>query len=351
LTAARTIATIRCPQRLNDGVSGAAAYSAGRTEIQVKQEPGTSEISMSDAGATVHHPDWQTSAQNRIAELKVSGQLMTLDTGLFCLFQAPAPAADDRSGLPGVRISLPPGPAGRPEAVQISTFRNDGWMHGSNSAALIRVTDGPAQVLVTVYQSPSAPPQAAPRLQVMRLSTEPSVAPPALQRAAAVTSDDAEVLAHVQRTGDVPGRIGEWVGTRGSGLFIEGFSLMLRNGLNPGDIEYQAVLGRGWRSPWYEGGKFCGSRGMALPLLGLNVQLKGTAAKTHECSYSATFIDGSAIGPVLAGVPCETENLAALEAFQLVIHHRGAAGVRTGRTKPAAAGKLARDRVTRSRSR
>jgi hypothetical protein len=36
-------------------------------------------------------------------------------------------------------------------------------------------------------------------------------------------------------------------------------------GAQTGDIEYQAVLGRGWLSPWIEGGKFCGSRGMALP--------------------------------------------------------------------------------------
>ena len=82
-------------------------------------------------------------------------------------------------------------------------------------------------------------------------------------------------MAHVQRTGDMPGKIGEWVGTRGSRQWIEGFSLTPRDGIKPADIEYQAVLGRGWLSPWIEGGKFCGSRGMALPLLGLKVRLKG----------------------------------------------------------------------------
>ena len=85
------------------------------------------------------------------------------------------------------------------------------------------------------------------------------------------------------------GKIGEWAGTRGSRQWIEGFSLTPRDGIKPPDLEYQAVLGRGWLSPWIEGGKFCGSRGMALPLLGLKVRLKGGAAKTHECSYSATF--------------------------------------------------------------
>jgi hypothetical protein len=39
---------------------------------------------------------------------------MTLGAGLFCAFRAPgSPAPDDRSGLPGVRISLPPGPVGQ----------------------------------------------------------------------------------------------------------------------------------------------------------------------------------------------------------------------------------------------
>jgi hypothetical protein len=91
------------------------------------------------------------------------------------------------------------------------------------------------------------------------------------------------------------------------------------------DLEYQAVLGRGWLSPWIEGGKFCGSRGMALPLLGLNVRLKGDAAKTHECTYFASFVDGSSVGPVPAGEACQADSLAALEAFQIVLRRRGAA--------------------------
>ena len=33
-------------------------------------------------------------------------------------------------------------------------------------------------------------------------------------------------------------------------LWSEGFCLSPRNRLTPADIEYQAVLGRGWMSPW-----------------------------------------------------------------------------------------------------
>ena len=299
---------------------------------------------MSEADTRVPRPPAAGAAareggvQNRIAELKVSGHLMTLDTGLFCVFQAPgSPAANERSGLPGVRISLPPGPAGRPEVVKISTFRDDGWMNSSDAAALVRVAEGPAQVLVTVYQSPMAPPETAPRLQVMRLGAEqgadtrvPGVA--AGQVAGAVPPEDSDVVVHVQGIGDRPGKIGDWAGTRGNRQWIEGFSIAPRDGLKPEDIEYQAVLGRGWLSPWIEGGKFCGSRGMALPLLGLKVRLRGNAANTHECSCSATFVDGSAVGPVPGGETCEAESLAALEAFQLVIRRRSGANV-SGRAR------------------
>jgi hypothetical protein len=200
-------------------------------------------------------------------------------------------------------------------------------MKSAESAALIRVSEGPAQILVTVYQANSAPSEAAPRLRVVRLGggadrgPRVDIAAQPEPNTAAMTG--AEVIAHVQRIGDVAAKIGDWIGQRGSRLWIEGFSLTPSDGVKSADVEYQAVLGRGWLSPWFEGGKFCGSRGMALPLLGLKLRLKGKAVKTHECSYAATFVDGSSVGPVMADHPCEAKSLAALEAFQIVIRRRG----------------------------
>lgn len=281
---------------------------------------------------------------NRVAELKVSGHLMTLDTGIFCIFHAPGGLlTDDGSGLPGVRISLPPALAGRADGVRISTFRPDGWLDFFDGAALVRVEQGPAQVLVTVYQSQSAAPETAPRLQVLRLTPDgaPTARPaeaaagPAAPPARPTPAGRVDVVAHIQRTGDTGGEFGTWVGTKGSGSWIEGFAINPPEGLGPQDLEYQAVLGRGWLSPWIEGGKFCGSRGMALPLLGMNVRLKGDAAKTHECSYFASFVDGTSVGPVPGGEPCQADSLAALESFQIVLRPRGMAAA--GRAPAAAA--------------
>jgi len=282
-------------------------------------------------------------ASSRIAELQVTAHLMSLETGLFCVFQTPgSPLPDDATGLPGVRITPAPGFAGRPEAVSVSTFREDGWLNGT--AALVRVTDGSAQILVTIYQHKGQ--DAAPRLQVLRLSAEPTAADGhgvvdgAVQKRAAGAAGSSEplanpeVMAHIQRAGDVTCSIGDWLGVKGSRQWVEGFGLAPTNGVALADIEYQAVLGRNWLSPWVEGGKFCGSRGMALPLLGLKVRLKGAAAKAFECSYAATFVDGTAVGPVNGGEACESESLAALESFQIVIQPRGG---KTAAAKPSAA--------------
>ncbi len=284
--------------------------------------------------------------RQRVTELNVSGHLMTLDTGLFCILQTAAKAVDAGSGLPGVRLSVPPGAGSRPDSVQISSFRADGWLSGFGDAALVRVTNGPAQLLVTVYQGPAGE-HTAPNLQVLRLLEGPASAAnpqaPAANPQAPPAPDAAgqkvmDMVAHIQGRGDVGALLGDWLGERGSKRWIEGFAVSPAHEVPPQDIEYQAVLGRGWLSPWAEGGQFCGSRGMALPVLGLRLRLRGASAQSHECSYSATFTDGTEIGPVSAGEACEAESLAPMEAFHVEIRPRGSAAKAPAKAeaKPAA---------------
>ncbi|MBV8576920.1 MAG: hypothetical protein JOZ58_18015 [Acetobacteraceae bacterium] len=245
----------------------------------------------------------------------------------------------------------------------ISSFRPDGWLNTKDDAALVRVASGPAQILVTIYQSRAQKPESAPRLQVLRLSgdsQQPQSGPAQILRGpgagrvtpteasgAQAATRDADIVAHVQRTGDVGAAFGEWIGKPGSRFWIEGFSVAPRSGPVPSDIEYQAVLGRDWLSPWVDGGKFCGSRGMALPLLGLRIKLKGGAAEQYECSYSATFVDGSEIGPVPAGEACQAASLAPLEAFKVVLTPKSRGGLDTG-PRTVEAGLQARPRVAKS---
>ncbi len=283
-------------------------------------------------------------SDQRLTELRVSASMMQLDAGLYCVVVAPSPHAEAHTGLPGLRITQAPGVAGRPEAVTIRTFSPDGWMTGFGDAALVRVTGGPAFVLLTIYQAPGNGVETAPHLQVLPLMGDvvpPAMLPGTAQRGA-IASDalpgaakKVDVVAHVQTRGDVGVVFGEWLGERGSGKWIEGFAIAPTAGVALGDIEYQVVLGRGWMSPWAEGGQYCGSRGMALPILGFRVRLKGVAAEQFELRYSASFIDGKASGPVAAGEPCESESLAAVEALLIEIAPIGGFVAAAAKAKPA----------------
>ena len=310
--------------------------------------------------------DQKPQAQKIVTELKVSANLMTLDAGLFCIFNAPGSALPDAgTGLPGVRVSAPPGPVFHPEAVTITGFRDDGWLGGWNGAALVRVTRGPAQILVTIYQAPNSTGE-APKLQILRLAESGALPPlgmpqPAQQArpapqaanapapvaapapraaipapaaipqntpAAAAQSDadaarSAEIVAHVQGRGDVLTKLGEWMGKPDSRAWIEGFAVSPKGGVGPGDVEYQAVLGRGWLSPWAEGGQYCGSRGMSLPILGLRMRLRGEAAERFDCVVEASFVDGTKVGPLDNGEPCQAESMSPLEAFRIQLIERG----------------------------
>ena len=293
-----------------------------------------------------------TAASQMITELKVSAHLMTLDAGLFCVFNSPgAPPPDAATGLPGVRLSAAPAPAGSGGTVDISGFNPGGWLGGGNGAALVRVTGGTAPVLVTIYQDPSGQ-QDAPKLQVIRLTEAGAEGPAAARPAdpapnpaeAPPQGKDIEVAAHIYGRGDVAGRLGRWMGERGSKRWIEGFGLIPNSGVAASDIEYQAVLGRNWQSPWSEGGQFCGSRGMSLPILGLRVRLRGAAAKTHRLSVSAAFVDGTEVGPVSDGEACEAPSLSPLEAFQVMLEPLKQAQAPAANTplQPAAAPKRGR---------
>ncbi len=263
----------------------------------------------------------------KVQELKVTGHLMALPPGLFCFVNELNPGAAMHNGMPGVRVSPPPIGG---QNVEISGFRSDGWLSAEGDAVLVRIKNQPAQVLVTIYQLANMP-DASPKLQVRQLLGEAHIAanappPPAANAAPPepqAAQEPANIVAHIQSRGDVGTKFGEWLGEKGSQNWVEGFAITAPDGINPSDFTYQAVLGRGWLSPWVDAGQYCGSRGMALPLLGLRIRLSGEAAEQYEISYSATFIGGASCGPVGNDETCEAETLAPLESFQIVLTPRG----------------------------
>ncbi len=273
--------------------------------------------------------------------LGVSSRLIRLDPGLFSLNMMPVSISpkDREQGLPALRASLPPGPPGRREMVNISTFRGDGWMTAGDEPTLFRVLPGGAEVLVTLYWSANDPGAAPPPLMLVRLNAdaaaqgqfdtksgglghEPGALPMPRPSAPAASRSAAEVVAHIEGVGDVDGRFGEWVGMRGSGRAIEGFSLAPRQVISADDFEIRALLGRDWLSPWLPGGSFCGSRGLALPLRGFCLRLHPAAAVRLDLAAFARFVDGTQTGPVATDQLCASASLSPLEAFQILVRPR-----------------------------
>lgn len=132
----------------------------------------------------------------------------------------------------------------------------------------------------------------------------------------------AEVIAHIQNVGDVEGALGDWIGERGSGRWIEGLRITPQQDISQEEFLYQVVLGRDQLSPWAPAGKYCGSEGLAMPLRGFCLALSGNVAANYECEYSATFVDGSRSGLIAAGQVCAAATLAPLEAFQITLRPR-----------------------------
>lgn len=268
----------------------------------------------------------------QVQELKVTGHLMTLPPGLFCIINEINPGATRNSGMPGVRVSPPPAGSAN---IEISGFRTDGWLSAEGDATLVRIRKKPTQILVTVYQLPNEV-DAAPKLQVRQLlgandlpaDNVPAADAPVAAPAPVPAPAQINLMAHIQTRGDVGAAFGSWLGERGSNNWIEGFSINAPDGVSPADFTYQAVLGRGWLSPWVEAGQYCGSRGMALPLLGLRIRLGGDAAEQYDISYSATFVGGATAGPVSNDETCEADTLAPLESIQLTLTPRGRKGGR-----------------------
>jgi hypothetical protein len=198
-------------------------------------------------------------------------------------------------------------------------------MTANDEPTMLRVAAGGGEILATLYWTSADPLAAAPALRLVRLNPEapaavpqPGSMPPGPPGGFAPPPPAAEIVAHIEGVGDVDGRVGDWVGMRGSGRAIEGFSLTPRQGFTADDFEIRAVLGRDWLSPWLPGSRYLGSRGLALPLRGFCLRLRPVAATRVDVACFARFVDGSEIGPVGSDQVCAAPSLAALEAFQVL---------------------------------
>jgi hypothetical protein len=135
-----------------------------------------------------------------------------------------------------------------------------------------------------------------------------------------------QIGAHIRSRGDMIFADVPWAGRVAPGLWMESFSIRPLERFGAQDIEYKGLTGVGFETPWVSEEKMCGTKGMAVPLVGFAIRLKpSAAAAVYDCEYSGYFQSGLTVGPLRNGAPCRsTVANDALEGIQVHVVKRSA---------------------------
>jgi hypothetical protein len=253
--------------------------------------------------------------------LDVTAQLITLAQGMFSVELEADDTAVTEMGMVLPAARLDPLPSLGEARAHFSTLAETSLVLPGTHPAFLRVTGGTIAVLLTIYKLNGASP---PRLRVTALQPAPAatVRPsgPTPKPDSVLPSLPMVVTVHVSGYGDLTASGGTWAESPDAAAPIEGLSIEPQAPLDSDSLEYQAIMGQDWVSPWVRGGEFCGSRQLALALLGVRVRLRGAAAETYRCQIWGHF-DGAEVGPFESGEPCEF-NGASLQGLRVTILER-----------------------------
>ena len=140
-----------------------------------------------------------------------------------------------------------------------------------------------------------------------------------------------EISAHIRTRGDMKFSEVPWAGRVSPGLWIESFSVKPLQRFAAQDVEYKGLTGSGFETPWCSDAAMCGTRGMAVPLVGFAIRLKPSKeAAAFDCEYSGYFKSGVTVGPLRNGASCRsTVANDPLEGIQVHIRKRSSAALPT----------------------
>ena len=269
--------------------------------------------------------------------LSASVQVLPLPAGLY-LFSVTAanPLSAKATGLlslPAVHVGLGPGVRADQVEFVAGPSTNGAWLFAQGDLLVTKINGTGATLVMTSLRAPggevlsikverlearTAPPPAslpasAPVVAAPPARKAPPKRPAKASRApvanAAATDGPLplQIGAHIRSRGDMDFIDVPWAGRVAPGLWIESFSVRPLQGFTAQNIEYKGLTGSGFETPWLSDDKMCGTKGMAVPLVGFAVRLKPSAATAaYDCEYSGYFQSGVTIGPLRNGAPCRS---------------------------------------------
>lgn len=269
-----------------------------------------------------------TNSLSTVETAEVAAHTILLRRGTYCIYvvDVSAGVADDH--LPGLGIS--PAPGEENNVIEVVRFSGEQWLRQKGDAVLLRVHASRVRILLTSYNLARAQGATPPKIEIQRLDPAPAATPAPV--AAPVEDTGVDMIVHLRNRGDVRGRFGDWVGDDKGELWVEGFTLTPPPALLVGKLEYQAVLGKGWTSPWVGVGAFCGTRGLQIPIQGLRLRLDDQEERAPAVLVSARFTGGLTREGVPLNEFCSLDPLLPVTALRLEVASatpsRGAASIK-----------------------
>jgi hypothetical protein len=259
--------------------------------------------------------------------LSASVQVLPLPPGLF-LFSvkaaSPAPArSNGQLSLPAVHVGLGPGVQSEQVEFIAGPTTHGAWLFTQSDLLVTKIKGAGATLIMSSLRAPGGEvlsikvERLDARAETAAAATAPatSVAEPSLKKPQkSVAAPEAgnqplriQIGTHIRSRGDMNFADLPWAGRVAPGLWIESFSLRPLERFSAQDIEYKALTGSGFETQWLSDEKPCGTKGMAVPLVGFAVRLKPSpTAAAYDCEYSGYYQSGVTVGPLRNGAPCRS---------------------------------------------
>lgn len=264
--------------------------------------------------------------------INASAKVLQIGAGLYLLsVRSGVPrAAAPGLRLPALHVSTVPGtPAGRVEFVP-NVSANATWLSSPGDLLVVKV-HAPGAALVLSSMRAAGGSELAIKFERLDGSDRPTTAAattaplPAAERRGPADGLRVHVGAHIRGRGDMNFTDALWAGKVGKGFWLESYSITPQEEIAARDVEYKGLTASGFESPWMSDGASCGTRGMAIPLIGFAIRPKGNATNAYDVEYSGYFQSGVVVGPLRNGTPCRsTVPNDPLEGLQVKIFKRGA---------------------------
>lgn len=239
-------------------------------------------------------------------------EMLTLARGVY-RFSVDGDDADSPPGdlLPALQVIAAPGQAGGTVERISPPTPDTTWLRGSGGSIVLRVTQDHTKVVVLLLTRPGLAPL---RIDVRQLDeaapaalsppAQPGGHPPVAPADAVLLRS--QIVVHAEYVGDVIGMDQGWAGAAEGNRAIECLTITPIADIAPETLEYRALSAAGLETGWVEQGQPCGTRGMALPLLGFAIRQRPGRSTRMVCEYSGRFASGRIVGPLRDGEMCRS---------------------------------------------